>query len=90
MVSTLCVGEQCAEAEPLKYGSRGDGEAPPSLQVTSSALVFDPQPWDSQNGEASKPMHSQPLPLAPAGLHIFYLCSLEKKWLVAMFLLAVM
>lgn len=49
MVSTLCVGEECAEAEPLKYGSRGDGEAPPSLQVTSSALVFDPQPWDSQN-----------------------------------------
>lgn len=35
-------------------------------------------------------MHSQPLPLAPAGLHIFYLCSLEKKWLVAVFLLAVM
>lgn len=35
-------------------------------------------------------MHSQPLPLAPAGLHIFYLCSLEKKWLVAMFLLTVM
>ena len=24
------------------------------------------------------------------GLHIFYLCSLEKKWLVAVFLLAVM
>lgn len=23
VVSTLCVGEQCAEAEPLKYGSRG-------------------------------------------------------------------
>lgn len=35
-------------------------------------------------------MHSQPLPLAPAGLHIFYLCSLEKKWLVAVFLLAAM
>lgn len=27
---------------------------------------------------------------SPAGLHIFYLCSLEKKCLVAMFLSAVM
>lgn len=43
VVSTVCVGEQCAEAEPLKYGSQGGSEAPPSLQVTSSALVFDPQ-----------------------------------------------
>lgn len=25
VVSTLCVGEQCAEAEPLKYGSQGGG-----------------------------------------------------------------
>lgn len=40
VVSTLCVGEQCAEAEPLKSGSRGGGEAPPSLQVTSSAHQF--------------------------------------------------
>ena len=38
MVSTLCVGEQCAEAEMLKSGSRGGEEAPSSLQVTSSAL----------------------------------------------------
>lgn len=49
VVSTLCVGEQCAEAEPLKYGSRGGGEAPPSLQVTSSALVFDPRLWGGQS-----------------------------------------
>lgn len=51
VVSTLCVGEQCAEAEPLKSGSRGGGEAPPSLQVTSSALVFffDPGPGGGQS-----------------------------------------
>ena len=40
VVSTLCVGEQSAEAETLKSGSRGGDEEPSSLQVTSSALVF--------------------------------------------------
>lgn len=38
VVPTLCVGAQCAEAEPLKSGPQRGGEAPPSLQVTSSAL----------------------------------------------------
>lgn len=40
VVSTLCVGEQCAEVESLKSGPQGGGEAPPSLQVTSSAFFF--------------------------------------------------
>ena len=39
VVSTLCVGEQSAEAETLKSGSRG-GDEEPSSQVTSSALFF--------------------------------------------------
>ena len=53
VVSTLCIGEQCAEAEMLKSGSRGGEEAPSSLQVTSLALslffLFDPRPGGSQS-----------------------------------------
>lgn len=52
VVSTLCVGEQCAEAEPLKSGPQEGGEAPPSLQVTSSAcfvFFFDPPSWGGQS-----------------------------------------
>ena len=53
VVSTLCVGEQSAEAETLKSGSRGGDEEPSSLQVTSSALFFffffDPRTGGSQS-----------------------------------------
>lgn len=90
VVSTLCVGEQCAEAEPLKYGSRGGGEAPPFLQVTSSALVF----WAPALGQPKLrgiKTNAQPAPAtSPCRSAHLLVCSLEKKWLVAMFLLAVM
>ena len=36
VVSTLCVGEQCAEAEPLKYGSRGGWR---SIALTPGYLI---------------------------------------------------
>ena len=56
VVSTLCVGEQCAEAEMLKSGSQGGEEAPSSLQVTSSGLslfffffLFGPGPGGRQS-----------------------------------------
>lgn len=62
VVSTLCVGEQCAEAEPLKSGSRGGGEAPPSLQVTSSALVFVLTPG---LGAAKAERHQNQCPASP-------------------------
>lgn len=62
VVSTLCVGEQCAEAEPLKSGSRGGGEAPPSLQVTSSALVFFLTPG---LGAAKAERHQNQCPASP-------------------------
>ena len=82
VVSTLCVGEQCAEAEMLKSGSQGGEEAPSSLQVTSSGLslfffffLFGPGPGGRQSWEASKPTHSQSLPLAPAGLSSVQLLS---------------
>ena len=68
VVSTLCVGEQCAEAEMLKSGSQGGEEAPSSLQVTSSGLSlsffffsFWPRAWGQTKLRGIK-TNAQPVP----------------------------